>query len=428
MSKKTFKIVAPMYDHSDYAWRILSARYGADMCFTEMIHSESLLREYNGKKNRNRNKKSVIINNKNTTDDLKDSDSNSLLVSNAHVVEFYKKFSTGVLDDRLVIQISGNNLDSMCTAGKILMNYNAKYIDINLGCPQNIAKRGNYGAHLALNDKKSKSEDGSKFTKISSLVKGLSSNGIPVSCKIRIFEDLEETLEYCKILEKSGCQMLTVHGRTVYQKGKDTGLADWNAIKKIKEVLKIPVIANGNILDYDDVIKCVDYTKCDGVMVAESHLQNPTLFCSGEFNTFVIFKEYLDICKDVKNSATIKEVRCHAYNIFKRIINKSRTMFFNKDFIFDGINNNCENIYHNETFNGNDIKTPKSLNNKNNKQIKMCDFLRERIGRCKNLNDFYKFNNDLENMIDQSLMKDEEKREIKILKATSRSGEKLNPI
>lgn len=67
------------------------------------------------------------------------------------------------------------------------------------------------------------------------IVKTLRENlKVPISCKIRIFEDVTKTIAYAKMLEEAGCQMLSVHGRTREQKGRLTGVADWSQIKIVK--------------------------------------------------------------------------------------------------------------------------------------------------------------------------------------------------
>lgn len=121
----------------------------------------------------------------------------------------------------------------------------------------------------------------------------------PITAKIRKLsnENDEETIKFCQEVEKCGVQMLTIHGRTIDSCNQYTGSADWNIIRRVKSLLTIPVIANGKIsskvfrmwLFYhlmmlggisslDDVRRCLNETKADGVMSSEALLENPRLF------------------------------------------------------------------------------------------------------------------------------------------------------
>ena len=120
---------------------------------------------------------------------------------------------------------------------------------------------------------------------VSTLSQGLDK---PVTCKIRLLPSFEETLSLCHALVAAGCSLLTVHGRTKEQNKHLVGTCDWEAIRRIKERMPIPVFANGGISDLDDVLKCMEATGVDGVMSSEALLENPGLFsrnirrvCSG---------------------------------------------------------------------------------------------------------------------------------------------------
>ena len=142
------------------------------------------------------------------------------------------------------------------------------YLYINIGCPQKIAKRGNYGAYL-LPDKQ----------RIVSLLSAMVNElDCPITCKIRVLSTEEETLDLCHAIQDTGVSMLTVHGRTVESNKLFVGPANWDIIKKIKQSLTIPVIANGGISCLDDAMQCLAITGVDGVMSSEALLENPKLF------------------------------------------------------------------------------------------------------------------------------------------------------
>ena len=101
---------------------------------------------------------------------------------------------------------------------------------------------------------------------------------VPITAKIRIFDDEEKTIKLCQNMESVGVSMITVHGRTVNANKLFVGSADWNIINKIKSNVKIPVVANGGISCYNDVDRCFQETNADGVMSSEALLENPKLF------------------------------------------------------------------------------------------------------------------------------------------------------
>jgi len=89
-------------------------------------------------------------------------------------------------------------------------------------------------------------------------------------------DNFDETLKIAEIIEKSGADAITVHGRT--QKQGYSGKSNLDIIKGIKSELSIPVIANGDIFDEKTSQNVLEYTRCDGLMIGRAAIGNPFIF------------------------------------------------------------------------------------------------------------------------------------------------------
>jgi tRNA-dihydrouridine synthase 1 len=208
------------------------------------------------------------------------------------------------LDRPLFVQFCANNPDEFLSAAKYVSPF-CDAVDLNLGCPQGIARKGKYGAFL-------QEEKELIFELINKLHKELE---VPVTAKIRILESKEKTLEYARMVLDAGASILTVHGRTREMKGHKTGLADWSVIRYLREELgdEVVLFANGNILKKEDVERCLEETGADGVMSAEGNLYDPGIFSTppevgkegreywrgrdgkGGWRMDAVFRRYMDI-------------------------------------------------------------------------------------------------------------------------------------
>lgn len=172
-------------------------------------------------------------------------------------------------DRPLFVQFCANDEKELLEGAKYVAPF-CDAVDLNLGCPQGIARRGKYGAFL-------QEDQGLIFRLINTLHKELD---VPVTAKIRILETREKTLEYAQMVVSAGASILTVHGRTREMKGHKTGLADWAVLRFLRESLpkEVVLFANGNILAREDIDECLKATGADGVMSAEGNLYDPTIF------------------------------------------------------------------------------------------------------------------------------------------------------
>ncbi|KAL9095047.1 MAG: hypothetical protein Q9165_002649 [Trypethelium subeluteriae] len=174
-----------------------------------------------------------------------------------------------VIDRPLTVQFCANDENALLAAAKYAQNY-CDAVDLNLGCPQQIARKGKYGAYLQ--------ED---WPRIYRMIRKLYEElNVPVTAKIRVLESKERTLQYAKMVLDAGASILTVHARTREQSGHDTGLADRSFVRYLRDNLpsETVIFANGNILEHDDIQRCLEETGADAVMIAEGSLTDPSIF------------------------------------------------------------------------------------------------------------------------------------------------------
>lgn len=173
------------------------------------------------------------------------------------------------LDRPLFVQFCANEPAEFLAAARFVAPF-CDAVDLNLGCPQGIARKGHYGAFL-------QEDHDVIFGLVNRLHRDLD---VPVTAKIRVLETREATLEYARLVLRAGASILTVHGRTREMKGHKTGLADWKVLRYLREQLprETVLFANGNILCREDIERCIAETGADGVMSAEGNLYDPSIF------------------------------------------------------------------------------------------------------------------------------------------------------
>ena len=229
--RKAKFFAAPMVNQSELPYRMLVRKYNCHVAVTPMIHSRIFQESKKYRKS---------------------------------------AFSTCAADRPLIVQFCGNDPDILLRAAKYVEN-DCDAVDLNLGCPQGIARKGHYGAFLL-------TETELLCNIVSKLHKNLS---VPVTCKIRLLPTMSDTIKLCLALERAGCSLLTVHGRTKENKQQKTGNCNWKAIGIIKKYVQIPVVSNGGIKDIKDVYACLKETCADGADVFRSVTGKPIIICSG---------------------------------------------------------------------------------------------------------------------------------------------------
>lgn len=169
-------------------------------------------------------------------------------------------------ETKFIVQIAGRDPKMFAEVACFVQDLGADMIDINMGCPaKNVVSGATAGAALLLEPKLACSiiEATSEATKL------------PVSVKTRLGWSELGTKQFIADFENAGAQMFTIHGRTRAQKYR--GAADWIAVKEIRDVAKVPVIVNGDIIDSLTARRALLQSQCMGLMIGRAAIGRPNL-------------------------------------------------------------------------------------------------------------------------------------------------------
>ncbi|PXF46658.1 tRNA-dihydrouridine(16/17) synthase [NAD(P)(+)]-like [Gracilariopsis chorda] len=254
-----------MVDASELAFRDLCRKYGAQLAYTPMLHSASFVRDAKYRA---------------------------------------EHFTTHALDRPLVAQFCANEPATFVNAAKLVQN-RVDAVDLNLGCPQGIARRGCYGAFLM-----------DHLQLVRALVSAAAAElAVPVWVKIRVFDDVKATVEYARMLEEAGASLIAVHGRTREQKGRQCPPADWDKIRAVVKAVNVPVIANGNVRTKADANRAMQYTGAEGVMSAYALLDYPAVFGGVKLSRMQLAYEYINLAE--RRNTPLRMVRLHLFKLFR---------------------------------------------------------------------------------------------------------------
>ena len=221
-----FLLLAPLAGISDYPFRRVAREKGCSLAFTGLVSAEGLLRK------------------------------------KGDYLRIEKE------DHPVSVQLFGSDPEALAEAAQWAVKTGADAIDINMGCPASQVIGIGAGVDLMRSPE--------KVNRI--LMRVRKALKIPLSIKIRSGWDGEHinAVDISKMAENCGVEAITIHPRTKVQEFR--GRADWNLIRQVKELVRIPVIGNGDVTTSSLAKKMMEETGCDGVMIGRGSLGNPWIF------------------------------------------------------------------------------------------------------------------------------------------------------
>ncbi len=226
---KTLYVLAPLAGYTDLPFRSVVKKFGADLTVSEMVSSNALIHN---------SEKSIKMLEKNS------------------------------IEDPYSVQIAGSDVDVVRGAVEFINTQEGvDVIDLNCGCPVPKVTGGGSGSSLL--------RDLDQMGRIIETIKKTSNKEF-TSVKIRLGFSENNHLEIAKIVQDAGADFIAVHGRT--RAGKFKSEVDYDAIAEVKAALSIPVIANGDITDYEKAKWVLNHTKADGLMIGRGAIGQPWIF------------------------------------------------------------------------------------------------------------------------------------------------------
>ncbi len=234
-------ILGPMAGVTDWAFREVCSQLGANITVTEMVSSRALV--------------------------YKDKKTAALLRRNDGCI--------------CGAQIFGNDPEIMAQGAQLALEISkADFIDINMGCP--MPKIANSGDGCGL------MRTPELAGKILAAVKAAVPVPVTVKCRLGWDKGSINVLDFTKRMQDNGADLVAVHGRTRSQ--LYSGVADWDYVRKVKQQLSVPVIANGDIVDGKSALRCLKYTGADGIMIGRATFGDPFIFA--EVRQALVGREY----------------------------------------------------------------------------------------------------------------------------------------